>query len=215
MNIDTMVSLFTIINGDIRILLFKKATEPYKGYWMLPTISLNKEESIDNVITSLVIDQIGLSNIWLEQNYTFANLDRGYDNRMVSITYIGLIDSVSIDIKMKKNDIEKEWFRITELPKLAFDNDKVINKAIEELKTKIVNTSILKLLLPSDFTLPELQKILQNLLNVELDRRNFRKKLLELDLIEETGDINDGGAGRPAKLYRFRDNIRNINILNI
>ena len=104
---------------------------------------------------------------------------------------------------------------INELPKLAYDNDKVINKAIEELKTKIVNTNIHKLLLPSDFTLPELQKILQNLLNVELDRRNFRKKLLELDLIEETGDINDGGAGRPAKLYRFRDNIRNINILNI
>ena len=215
MNIDTMVSLFTIINGDIKILLFKKATEPYKGYWMLPTTSLSKEESIDNVITSLVIDKIGLSNIWLEQNYTFANLDRGYDNRMISITYMGLIDSISIDIKMQKNDIEKEWFKINELPKLAYDNDKVINKAIEELKTKIVNTNILKLLLPSDFTLPELQKILQNLLNVELDRRNFRKKLLELDLIEETGDINDGGAGRPAKLYRFRDNIRNINILNI
>ena len=101
MNIDTIVSLFTIINGDIKILLFKKATEPYKGYWMLPTTSLDKEESIDNVITSLVIDKIGLSNIWLEQNYTFANLDRGYDIRMISITYMGLIDSISIDIKMQ------------------------------------------------------------------------------------------------------------------
>ena len=175
MNIDTMVNLFTIVDGSIKILLFKKNTEPYKGYWMLPTIELNKNEGIDNVITDLVIDKIGLSNIWLEQNYTFANMDRGYDNRMISISYIGLIDSISINIKMKDNDIEKEWFKINELPKLAYDNNNIINKAIEELKTKIVNTNILKLLLPSDFTLPELQKILQNLLNIKLDRRNFIK----------------------------------------
>jgi 8-oxo-dGTP diphosphatase len=215
MNIDTIVNIFTIINGDIKILLFKKSTEPYKGYWTLPTSSLSKTDDIDNVITSLIIDNVGLSNLWLEQNYTFANIDRGYDSRVISISYLGLIDSVSINIKMKDTGIEKEWFKITELPKLAFDNDKVINKAIETLKTKIANTSILKLLFPSDFTLPELQKVLQNLLNIEIDRRNFRKKLLDLNLIEETGDINDGGTGRPAKLYRFKDNIKNRNILNL
>lgn len=213
MNIETLSSIFTIENGNFKILLFKKENDPYKGYWTLPSSIVEKDQSIEDSITNLVIEKVGLSNLWLEQNYTYGSVDRSYDNRVVSINYIGLIDFITIDLKMQNNNIEKEWFKITELPKLAYDHEKIIEKSINSLKTKIKNISILKILFPSDFTLPEIQKVYEDLLEIKMDRRNFRKKLIEQEIIEETGEFNDGGTGRPAKLYRFKENKKERNII--
>lgn len=208
MSVETLISIFTIDKGDLKILLLKKTNEPYKNYWVLPNDKVKKDESIENNITNVVIEKVGLSNLWLEQCYTFGNLDRNSDDRIISISYMGLVDTVSIELKMEENNIEKEWFKIDELPKLAFDHDKIISKTLNNLKSKIISSNILKILFPSDFTLPELQNIYEQLLNVKIDRRNFRKKIIGSDLIEETGEYNEGTTGRPAKLYRFKDNVK-------
>jgi len=207
MEIETLISIFTVDKGDLKILLVKKQTDPYKGYWVLPGDNL-KEESLDDNITNVVIEKVGLNNLWLEQYYTFSNIQQNNENKMISVGYMGVIDSVSIELKMEKTDVEKEWFKVNELPKLAYDHDKIILKSVNNLRNKITNINILKLLFPSDFTLPELQNLYENLLNKDFDRRNFRKKFINLNLIKETGDKTEGVTGRPAKLYTFKDEIK-------
>ena len=95
---------------------------------------------------------------------------------------------------------------------MAYDHKEILENAIEKLKTKLTNTNVLKNLFPSDFTLPELQNVYEKIMNIKLDRRNFRKKFINLGLIEDTGYKNEGGSGRPAKLYKFKENIKEIDL---
>ena len=119
---------------------------------------------------------------------------------------------VSPGVYIDEHAVSNRRSRINEIPKMAYDHKEIIEKSIDKLKTKLVNSNVLKSLFPSDFTLPELQKIYEQILGKQLDRRNFRKKFLSLDLIEDTNEKNIGCNGRPAKLYRFKEGIQNINI---
>ena len=206
--VEVLTNIFTVEKKKIKILLARKNTEPYKGYWELPNKILSNEETLEETKKKILEETIGTSNIYTEQNYTFSKLDRNPNNRILATSYIGLIDSKTIEIKNKKNENNWEWFTINELPKIAFDHKEVIENATELLKTKLVSANILKKLFPSDFTLPELQEIYENIMNKKLDRRNFRKKFINLGLIEDTGYKSEGRSGRPAKLYRFKETIK-------
>lgn len=207
--IEVLINIFTVEKGNLKILLSRKTTEPYKGYWELPNKILNKEETLEEKKEIILEETLGTKNVYTEQNHTFSKLDRNPNGRVLATSYIGLIDSKTIEIKNKKEDNkEYEWFTINELPKLAYDHKEVIEKATELLKTKLININILKKLFPSDFTLPELQGIYENILNKKLDRRNFRKKFINLGLIEDTGYKSEGRSGRPAKLYRFKESLK-------
>jgi len=206
--VEVLTNIFTVEKGKLKILLARKNTEPYKGYWELPNKILSNEETLEETKEKILEETIGTSNIYTEQNYTFSKLDRNPNNRILATSYIGLIDSKTIEIKNKKNENNWEWFTINELPKIAFDHKEVIENATELLKTKLVSANILKKLFPSDFTLPELQEIYENIMNKKLDRRNFRKKFINLGLIEDTGYKSEGRSGRPAKLYRFKETIK-------
>ena len=206
--VEVLTNIFTVEKGKLKILLARKNTEPYKGYWELPNKILSNEETLEETKEKILEETIGTSNIYTEQNYTFSKLDRNPNNRILATSYIGLIDSKTIEIKNKKNENNWEWFTINELPKIAVDHKEVIENATELLKTKLVSANILKKLFPSDFTLPELQEIYENIMNKKLDRRNFRKKFINLGLIEDTGYKSEGRSGRPAKLYRFKETIK-------
>ena len=206
--VEVLTNIFTVEKGKLKILLARKNTEPYKGYWELPNKILSNEETLEETKEKILEETIGTSNIYTEQNYTFSKLDRNPNNRILATSYIGLIDSKTIEIKNKKNENNWEWFTINELPKIAFDHKEVIENATELLKTKLVSANILKKLFPSDFTLPELQEIYENIMNKKLDRRNFRKKFINLGLIEDNGYKSEGRSGRPAKLYRFKETIK-------
>ena len=207
--IETLIGVFTIEKGKIKILLAHKKTEPYKGYWVLPNNMVKNDESLEDNVTSLVVDKLGIPNLYIEQCYTFSDVLRNPDLRVVATSYIGLINNITLKLRQQPvDDIELEWFDIDSIPKTAYDHEKIINKLITTFKSKIVNSNILKILFPSDFSLPELQKVYENVLNIKLDRRNFRKKMMSLGYIEDTGDVNEGSAGRPAKLYRFKDEIK-------
>ncbi len=211
--LENRINIFTVEKGNLKILLQKKSKDPYKGYWELPGSVLKKNETIEENIDSILKETIGTVGIYKEQNYTFSNIDRCPSERILATSYIALTDIRRILPKHKTAEIEtKEWFDIKELPKIAFDHKEIIDKAKEELKTKLTNTTILKNLFPADFTLPELQNIFESIMDVKLDRRNFRKKFITLGLIEETGYNNVGGSGRPAKLYRFKENIKETNL---
>ena len=207
--VETLISIFTIDKGELKVLLLRKKSEPYKGYWILPGNTLSNTESLEDNISDVVFDKCGIPNIYTEQCHTFSNLDRNKNSRVIACTFIGLIDSKSVEIKKEERQyIESAWFAIDAIPKMGYDHDDVIEKTIEYLRRKIVNSNVLKSLFPSDFTLPELQGVYEQILNKELDRRNFRKKFINLGLIEDTGYKNEGCNGRPAKLYCFKDQIK-------
>lgn len=211
--LETLIGIYTVDKGKIKILLMRKKSEPYKGYWVLPGNMLSNDETLEDNITNVSYEKLGLPKLYIEQCYTFSNLDRNPDERIIATTYLGLIDNITLYLKKENRDnIELEWFDINEIPKTGYDHDKVITKLTTYFEKKIVNSNILKTLFPSDFTLPELQKIYEQILNIKLDRRNFRKKLINLGYIIDTGDINDGYTGRPAKLYRFKEELEERNI---
>lgn len=211
--LETLIGIFTVDKSKIKVLLIRKKTEPYKGYWILPGNMVMNTETLENNISDVVYDKLGLPSLYIEQCYTFSNLNRDPEDRIIATTFIGLIDNITLYLKKEPREgVEFEWFDINEIPKMGYDHDKIIARLVENLKRKIVNSNMLKMLFPSDFTLPELQKIYEQVLGVDLDRRNFRKKLINLGYIEDTGDINEGYTGRPAKLYRFKEDLEERNL---
>jgi len=203
--LETLIAIFTIDNSKIKILLMRKKNEPYKGYWILPGSMVGNTTLEDN-ISDVVYDKLGIPNLYIEQCYTFSNLDRIPENRVIATTFIGLINNITLKLRQEeRTDVELSWFDIDSIPKTAYDHDIIIAKLLDSFKKKLVDRNILKILFPSDFTLPELQKVYEQAMDVKLDRRNFRKKLINMDYIVDTGDVNEGSAGRPAKLYRFKD----------
>lgn len=211
--LETLISIFTIDKGDLKVLLLRKKTEPYKGYWILPGNALRNDETLEDNVTDAVLDKTGLLSVYIEQCYTFSNIDRDPDGRVIATSFIGLVDSKSVEIKREERpEYETAWFSVSELPKLGYDHENILARNVEYLKKKIINSNVLKSLFPSDFTLPELQNVYEQILGKKLDRRNFRKKFIGLDLIEDTLEKNTGFNGRPAKLYRFKDEIKEINL---
>lgn len=203
--IESLIGIFTAEKGKIKILLMRKKTEPYKGYWVLPGDFLKIDESLEENVNRVIIDKLGLPNMYFEQVNTFSNITH-YDNiRVVATSYMALIDNMTLNLKKEERKVEMEWFNINEIPKLGYDHNIIVDKIIETFKKRIIDSDILKILFPSDFALPELQKIYENILNIQIDRRNFRKKLINLGYIIPTGEFNDGYTGRPAKLYRFNE----------
>ncbi|HPF82716.1 MAG TPA: hypothetical protein PLV83_00885 [Bacilli bacterium] len=211
--VETLITIFTVHKGSLKVLLIKNKIDPYKGYWILPGSPLKNSETLESNITDAVFDQTGILKLYIEQCCAFSGLNRNPDNRVIGISFMGLADSTTLEVRREeKKDIESEWFSIDELPKTGYDHEEVIKKNIECLKKKIVNINILRNLFPSDFTIPELQKIFEQILNKKLDRRNFRKRIITMDLLEDTNEFNIGGNGRPAKLYRFKENISEKNL---
>lgn len=213
MNIDTryinqievLVNLFTIDNGKLKVLLIKKENDPFKGYWILPSNLLMTTETIEECARDTILEFSGISNIFLKQCNVVSKIDRLPNDRIVGNSLIGLVDKETLLLKKKKSLFENVWFPIDEIPKMVYDHGDILKDAIENMKNALTDTDMLKILFPSDFTMPELQTVYEQILNKKLDRRNFRKKMLNYDLLEETGDKNSNKMGRPAKLYRFKE----------
>jgi 8-oxo-dGTP diphosphatase len=141
----------------------------------------------------------------LEQLYTFGEPNRDPRTRVITVSYIALIDSEKISLKASTDAISADWFDIDSLPKLGFDHDVIINYAKERLRSKLSYSNIAFSLLPKYFTLTQAQKVYEIILGHALDKRNFRKELETLGLVKETEKMLDGVAHRPAKLYTLSD----------
>jgi len=208
--IETLAPIFTIEDSVFKILLVRKKTEPYKGYWILPGGIVNDDKTINECISENVLEQAGIDNLNFEQSYVFSDLDRVPDKRVIAVSLISIVDEFKIKSHQVSTNYEVAWFPIDQLPKIGYDHSNVIDVAISQLKIKLNQSKTLQQIFPSDFTLPEIQKIYEQVSAKELDRRNFRKKFLKLDLIEETGYKAQSVTGRPAKLYRFKQDIENV-----
>lgn len=197
------VAIFTIEDNQLKVLLINRHNEPFKNLPALPGGFLKHGETSLATVKRILKDKAGLQNVYTEQLYTFDELDRDPRGPVISITYYSIAPRNEITIEQSTITEEPHFVSVQNLPKLAFDHKKIINYAVERLQSKLQYTNVSYSLLPKEFTLTDLQKIYEAVLGEPMDKRNFRKKISQLDLIKETGGISKGGRQRPAKLYAF------------
>ena len=203
--IHVISTLFTVDKGVVKVLLVKRTNEPYKDYWALPGGALYNNELLEAGAKRELKEKTGLANIDLELSGVFDDIKRSELQRMIGISFLGVINTEGLELQKETlKTSSADFFEINKLPKLAYDHNNVVNKSINVLKKKILESNILKSLLPDEFTLPELQKVYESLLGVSLDRRNFRKKLLNDSIIQDTNKSVVFNGKKPAKLYSFR-----------
>ena len=210
--IHVITAIFTVEQGVTKILLVKRKNEPYKGDWILTGGALYNNEDLVTGAKREIFEKTGIENIEIEQFKTFGKVDRCPLMRMIAVAYIGVIDSSRVKLLRETiNTSNADWFPIDKIPGLGFDHEEILNEALIYLQSKIISTDILKALFPYEFTIPEIQKTYEAIFNKKFDRRNFRKKILSLNLIEDTQKTGKFEGRKPAKLYRFKKNIENKN----
>ncbi len=201
------IVIMTIKDGLLKILLTKRSKEPYKNMYSLPGGFVDPQLSLDKSAKEILKRDTNISNAYLEQLYTFGELERDKRGRTISVAYYALLDYSKINLVHSKKFDEIDWFSISDLNKMgfAFDHEKIIALAIDRIKNKIEYTNIAFQLLPEKFTLAELQEVYETILEKDIDKRNFRKKIAELDMIEELNEFKKQGRMRPAKYHRFKE----------
>lgn len=204
--IHVITTLFTVDKGIVKVLLVKRTNEPFNGYWALPGGAMYNNETLEDGARRELKEKTGLENIKLELGNIFDDVNRSNLQRMIGVSFLGVINTKGIELqKETMKTSNADFFAIDKVPELAYDHNLVIDKSLKILKEKILKSSILKDLLPEEFTLPELQKVYETLLNKELDRRNFRKKLLNDGIIWAVNKDAIFNGKKPAKLYCFKD----------
>ncbi len=204
--------VFRLNEDQLEVLLVFVARDLYKNKKAHPGGLVMPDETAEQATERLLKDKGGLQGVYLEQLYTFSRVDRDPRGRVVSVAHLALVPSDYVP--QKQIETEAEWVPINKLPKLGYDHDEITEVARERLRARVGYTTIIKNLLPREFTLTELQQAYEIVLGHTLDKRNFRKKILCLNLVESTGEKRTIGASRPAELYRFiHKSIQSIEIL--
>lgn len=205
------VVLFAFIEGGLRVLLIPVHLEPYFTHGCgLPGGLIRPKETAEEAIHRIVCDKTGVeitSRVWLEQLQAFTRVDRDPRGRVVSLAYIGVLPPELFAPSVLRGGAQ--WVSYERVKKLAYDHEEILRVAHRRLCSKMAYTPIVRWLLPKTFTLSDLQSCYEQLLGAMLDRRNFRKRLLSLDLIEETGTFARG-QHRPAMTYRFKKKLPEV-----
>ena len=211
--IHVITALFTVEEGITKVLLIKRKNNPFKGDWVLTGGALYNNEDLEEGAYREIKEKTGIENINIKQFKAFGKVNRSPVMRMVAIGFIGVIDWKRVKVlRETKNTSNADWFPIDKIPPLGFDHEEILHDALIQLQKEIVKSNILKSLFPYGVTLPELQKTYEAILNKKFDRRNFRKKMLNLDLIEDTNKVDKFEGNKPAKVYKFKENIKGKDI---
>lgn len=199
------IILFTFTDDDLQVLLIERKHPPFAGAWALPGGFVEQDEDLDNAALRELAEETNVSDLYLEQLYTFGQPDRDPRTRVITVSYFALLSAdqaARLDIRGQSDAKEVCWWSMYGLPDLAFDHARILQYALQRLRWKLEWTALGFLLLPAEFTLSELQKVYETVLGEPLDKRNFRRKMLAAGVLEETGRVRQGDH-RPARLYRF------------
>ncbi len=200
--------IFGFDEGDLKILLVKRGTTPYKGAWALPGDFAHADEDLEVASSRVLKELTGLSQVYLEQVQTFAAPDRHPLGRVVTIAYFSLIKVSDFSLQAAGWASNAQWIPIQKIEKLAFDHNEILDTCFQKLQRRVRVQPIGFELLPPKFTLTELQQLYEAILRpaLGLDKRNFRKKILAMDLLIDSKEVQERVAHRPAKLYQFDKN---------
>lgn len=210
-NQDIKVAVDAVVFGynsreGLSILLIKRDIDPFKNCWALPGGLVLNDESLEAAAKRELKEETGITLNYLEQLYSFGEPGRDPRNRVVSITYYGLVRPETFELKASTDANDAKWFNIKSLPSLSFDHDKIIKEAIQRLKGKIIYEPIGFELLDQRFPFSDLEKLYMTVLDRDIDRRNFKKKIMKFGFLEETNEKQKlEGAGRPGNLFTFNE----------
>ena len=195
--------VFGFDDGELKVLLIKRGLKPFKGAWALPGGFVRLDETLDAAARRELAEEAGLSDVYLEQLFTFGDVARDPRERVLSVSYYALVALDRHPPAAATDADAAAWFAVADLPSLAFDHAAIVTAAVARLRGKVRYQPVGFELLPERFTLSQLQHLYEAVLERELDKRNFRKKLLAMDLLIETDEVEQDVAHRAARLYRF------------
>lgn len=197
--------VFGFDEGDLKVLLVRRDVEPFRGKWALPGGFVHEDESLDDAARRELREETGIGKLYLEQLYTFGDVDRDPRGRVITVAYYALVKLADFSVKAATDASSAAWFPVADISHLAFDHDQIVEVALARLKGKVRYEPIGFELLPVKFALSELQHLYEVILEAPLDKRNFRKKVLGTELLHELDEIQQDVAHRAARLYKFDD----------
>ena len=201
MKVTVDIVIFTIHSGELRVLLVKRGIPPFVGQFAIPGGFVHEDEDLDQAALRELREETGVSDVYLEQLYSFGNPKRDPRGRVITVAYFALI-SADRPLKASSDAAEAKWWSLETLPQLAFDHAMILEYALERLRNKLEYTTVGFQLLPEKFTLTELQEVYEAILGKQLDKRNFRRKISLLKILKPLPEYRRGGR-RPARLFKF------------
>lgn len=193
--------VFGYLENRIQIALIKRNKKPFKGNWALPGGLVERDETVEQCTYRELLEETGIKDLYLKQCGVMSDPQRDPRGRVVSITFFALIPADKIQLSATEDASSAQWFLIDQIPKLAFDHQEIIKIALTHLQKEISQSPIIFNLLPKKFTLSMVQSIYEEIFNKEIDKRNFRKKILSMPYIVKSRSITRGQQHRPAQLY--------------
>jgi len=198
------IVIFSLHEEMLRVLLIERKAMPYQGTWAIPGGFVQMDESLEMAARRELMEETAVSDVYMEQLFTFGAPNRDPRTRVITIAYIALVPHDAIQPQAGDDAAQAAWFSANDLPDLAFDHQEIIDYALMRLRYKLEYTTVGFELLPNQFTLTELQQAYELILGENLDKRNFRNKIFAAEVLEESGKMKREGKGRPAKLYQYR-----------
>ncbi len=195
--------IFGFDGGELKLLLIEREREPFKNKWALPGGFVFIEETTEECAKRILLEKTGVRHMFIEQLYTFSDTDRDPRERIVSVAYYALINKHQYELIAGRDTIKAEWFELSKLPKLAFDHSKIVKMAIQRLKGKVSYQPIGFELLDEKFTLSQLQTLYEAILETQIDKRNFRKKILGMGFLKGLEEKEQNVARKAAQYYSF------------
>ncbi len=195
--------VFGLDEEDLKVMLIRRNLSPFKGRWALPGGFVRMDETLDEAARRELREETGIEKVYLEQLYTFGDMDRDPRERVVTVAYYALVKLGFHKIKAATDAAKAAWFSIDDMPELAFDHQRIVETALSRLKGKVRYEPIGFELLPKKFTLTKLQKFYEIILDKKLDKRNFRRKINMMRLLVPLDEVEEDVAYRAARLYRF------------
>ncbi len=201
-NVAVLVVIFTVADGELQVLLIERSAPPAEGQWAVPGGALQHGESLEQAAVRKLAEETGVTDLFLEQLFTFDDLDPTPIEGNVGVAWFALVDQTRVRLA-QRTAWRPAWWSLSAIPPLAFHNEQVIDVARNRLINKLQYTDAAYSLLPTQFTMRELQEVYEAILGHPLDKRNFRRRLLATDFITATTELRNDGRHRPARLYRF------------
>jgi len=195
--------IFALRESRLNVLLVERALSPYEGRWALPGGFVRDGESLEAAARRELDEETGVRDVFLEQLYTFGDPHRDPRGRVVTVAYYALITGEAVPLTAGTDAEAARWMPAREHPPLAFDHERILAYALQRLINKLEYTTVGFQLLPKKFTLSQLQRVYEEVLGRDLDKRNFRRKMALLGILKPLKEFIQDGPSRPAQLHRF------------